>query len=108
MFGASEGGGLATLTGWGFFWYLGPILILASMDIPVYIAAAAGLSFLGVGVRRPDSRWGLILDDGYKFIRQTYWLVSAGAVPLIIATLGFTFLGEALRDTFDPKLRKGV
>ncbi|MGB7285521.1 MAG: ABC transporter permease [Salaquimonas sp.] len=87
---------------------IGPILILASMDIPVYIAAEAGLSFLGVGVKPPDSSWGLILDDGYKFIRQTYWLVIAGSVPLITATLGFTFLGEALRDTFDPKLRKGV
>ena len=87
---------------------IGPILILASMDIPVYIAAEAGLSFLGVGVKPPESSWGLILDDGYKFIRQTYWLVIAGSVPLITATLGFTFLGEALRDTFDPKLRKGV
>lgn len=87
---------------------IGPILILASMDIPVYIAAEAGLSFLGVGVKPPQSSWGLILDDGYKFIRQTYWLVIAGSVPLIAATLGFTFLGEALRDTFDPKLRKGA
>lgn len=87
---------------------IGPILILASMDIPGYIAAEAGLSFLGVGVKPPQSSWGLILEDGYKFIRQTYWLVIAGAVPLIAATLGFTFLGEALRDTFDPKLRKGV
>lgn len=87
---------------------IGPILILASMDIPVFIAAEAGLSFLGVGVKPPESSWGLILDDGYKFIRQTNWLVIAGAVPLITATLGFTFLGEALRDTFDPKLRKGV
>ncbi|MGB7244651.1 MAG: ABC transporter permease [Sulfitobacter sp.] len=87
---------------------IGPILILASMDIPVFIAAEAGLSFLGVGVKPPESSWGLILDDGYKFIRQTYWLVIAGSIPLITATLGFTFLGEALRDTFDPKLRREV
>ena len=87
---------------------IGPILILASMDIPTFIAAEAGLSFLGVGIKPPDSSWGLILDDGYKFIRQTPWLVIAGSVPLILATLGFTFLGEALRDTFDPKLRKEV
>lgn len=85
---------------------IGPILILASMDIPTFIAAEAGLSFLGVGVKPPTSSWGLLLDDGYKFIRQTSWLVIAGSVPLILATLGFTFLGEALRDTFDPKLRR--
>ncbi len=87
---------------------IGPILILASMDIPTFIAAEAGLSFLGVGVKPPASSWGLILDDGYKFIRHTPWLVVAGSVPLVLATLGFTFLGEALRDTFDPKLRKEV
>lgn len=87
---------------------IGPILIIASMDIPIYIAAEAGLSFLGVGVKPPQSSWGLILDDGYKFIRQTYWLVLAGSIPLILATIGFTFLGESLRDKFDPKLRKGV
>ena len=49
-----------------------------------------------------------ILDDGYKFIRHTPWLVVAGSVPLVLATLGFTFLGEALRDAFDPKLRKEI
>ncbi len=87
---------------------IGPILIIASMDIPTFIAAEAGLSFLGVGIKPPESSWGLILDDGYKFIRQTPWLVVAGSTPLILATLGFTFLGEALRDAFDPKLRKDV
>lgn len=85
---------------------IGPILIVASMDIPTFIAAEAGLSFLGVGVKPPTSSWGLILNDGYKLIRQTPWLVVAGSVPLILATLGFTFLGEALRDVFDPKLRR--
>lgn len=85
---------------------IGPVLIIASMDIPTVITAEAGLSFLGVGVRPPDTSWGLILDDGYKLIRQTPWLAVAGAVPLIMATLGFTFLGEALRDAFDPKITK--
>ncbi len=82
---------------------IGPMLILASMDIPVVIAAEAGLSFLGVGVRPPETSWGLMLDQGYRFITRTPWLVIAAGVPLIVATLGFTFLGEALRDAFDPK-----
>ena len=82
---------------------IGPMLILASMDIPVVIAAEAGLSFLGVGVKPPETSWGLMLDQGYRFINRTPWLVIAAGVPLIIATLGFTFLGEALRDAFDPK-----
>jgi len=82
---------------------IGPMLILASMDIPVVIAAEAGLSFLGVGVKPPETSWGLMLDQGYRFINRTPWLVIAAGVPLVIATLGFTFLGEALRDAFDPK-----
>ncbi|MER9457376.1 ABC transporter permease [Mesorhizobium sp. M0478] len=85
---------------------LGPLLILVSMDVPAVIAVEAGLSFLGMGVRPPTPDWGAILNDGYSYIDQTPWLVIAGGIPIVLATLGFTFLGEALRDTFDPKLRK--
>ena len=87
---------------------IGPLLILASMDIPVVITIEAGLSFLGMGVRPPTPSWGSILNDGYSFIRNTPWLIIAGGLPLIITTLGFTFLGESLRDIFDPKLRKDL
>jgi peptide/nickel transport system permease protein len=85
---------------------VGPLLIIASMDIPVVVTIEAGLSFLGMGVRPPTPSWGTILNDGYSFIRNTPWMVIAGGAPLILTTLGFTFLGEALRDIFDPKLRK--
>lgn len=85
---------------------IGPVLILASMEIPVVVTIEAGLSFLGVGVRPPTPSWGLILNDGYAFIRDTPWPVLAGGSPLIVTTLGFTFLGESLRDLFDPKLRR--
>ncbi|WP_022669128.1 ABC transporter permease [Desulfospira joergensenii] len=87
---------------------IGPLLIIASMDIPVVVTIEAGLSFLGLGVRPPTASWGTILNDGYAFIRNTPWLVIAGGAPLILTTLGFTFLGEALRDVFDPKLRREI
>lgn len=86
---------------------IGPILILVSMDIPVIITAEAGLSFLGVGIKPPDTSWGIMLDQGYRYIGRAPWLVVAAGTPVIIATLGFTFLGEALRDAFDPKFKKG-
>jgi peptide/nickel transport system permease protein len=85
---------------------LGPILILASMDIPTVIALEAGLSFLGMGVKPPTPSWGSILNDGFALIRNTPWPIIAGSIPLVLATLGFTFLGESLRDLLDPKLRK--
>lgn len=85
---------------------VGPLLILASMDIPVVITLEAGLSFLGLGVPPPAPSWGRLLNEGYNFIRDTPWIVIGGGVPLIITTLGFTFLGETLRDLLDPKLRQ--
>lgn len=84
---------------------IGPILILASMDIPVVIAIEAGLSFLGLGVRPPTPSWGSILNDGFVNIRDSYWIVMAGGLPIVLTTLGFTFLGETLRDVFDPRLK---
>ena len=84
---------------------IGPLLILASMDIPVVIAIEAGMSFLGLGVRPPTPSWGAILNDGFTAIRDTPWIAIAGGLPIIITTLGFTFLGETLRDVFDPRLK---
>jgi peptide/nickel transport system permease protein len=87
---------------------IGPLLILAAMDVPVVVTVEAGLSFLGLGVMPPTPTWGTILNEGFGVIRDTAWPVIAGGVPLILTTLGFTFLGEALRDTFDPRLRRAL
>jgi peptide/nickel transport system permease protein len=86
---------------------IGPLLILAAMDVPVVVTVEAGLSFLGLGVVPPTASWGTILNEGYLVIRDTPWPIIAGGIPLVLTTLGFTFLGEALRDVFDPRLRKG-
>ncbi len=84
---------------------IGPLLILAAMDVPVVVTIEAGLSFLGLGVLPPTASWGTILNEGYLVIRSSPWPVIAGGIPLVLTTLGFTLLGEALRDVFDPKLR---
>jgi peptide/nickel transport system permease protein len=86
---------------------IGPMFILAAMDVPVVVTVEAGLSFLGLGVLPPTASWGSILNEGYLLIRQTPWPIVAGGIPLVLTTLGFTFLGEALRDIFDPRLGKG-
>ena len=69
---------------------IGPLVILASMDIPVVIAIESGMSFLGLGVRPPTPSWGTILNDGFTNIRQSAWITIAGGIPIIITTLGFT------------------
>ena len=87
---------------------VGPLFIIGSMDIPTVITLEAGLTYLGLGLPPPAPSWGRILEEGYRFIRDAPWIVIAGGIPLIVTTLGFTFLGESLRDMLDPKLRRLV
>ena len=85
---------------------LGPLVILASMDIPVVITIEAGLSFLGLGVRPPLASWGTLIQDGYQFLSDTWVPVVVASAALAVATLGFTLFGEAVRDAVDPRIRQ--
>ncbi len=85
---------------------IGPIVVLASMNIPVVITLEAGLSFLGVGIRPPLASWGSMLFDGFTYLEQSIWPVLVSGGMLSLATLGFTLFGESLRDAIDPKLRR--
>ncbi len=83
---------------------LPPLLTLVAMTLPSAIAAEAGLSFLGLGVQPPTPSWGVILADGFTYVRDAPWAVVWTGLALMVTTLGFTFLGEALRDQLDPRL----
>jgi peptide/nickel transport system permease protein len=87
---------------------VGPLFIIASMDIPAVVALEAGLTLLGLGIPPPAPSWGRTIQEGFLLIREAPWIVFCGGLPLILTTLGFTFLGEALRDMLDPKLRRVV
>ncbi len=87
---------------------VGPLVIILSMDVPVVIMLEAGLSYLNLGVKPPTPSWGNILYDGYTSLRQAPSMVIAAGIPLVLATLGFTFFGEGLRDALDPKLQLRV
>ncbi len=83
---------------------LGPLIVLASMDIPVVITIEAGLSFLGLGVRPPLASWGGLIQDGYQTLSDSWVPVVVSSAALAIATLGFTLFGENLRDAVDPRI----
>ena len=83
-----------------------PLIVLLAMDIPSAMTTEAGLSFLGLGVRPPTPSWGVILADGFGKIRQSPWAVVFASLMLMIATLGFTLFGEALRRRWDPLRRE--
>lgn len=87
---------------------IGPLLIIACMDVPVVITIEAGMSFLGLGVPPPAPSWGTILNEAQGYVRESPWPSIDAGMALVVATCGFTFLGEALRDILDPRLRKGA
>ena len=83
---------------------LAPLFILLAMDLPSAITTEAGLSFLGIGVQPPTPSWGVMLSSGFSRVQDSPWGVLTPGLALMIATLGFTLLGETLRDVFDPRL----
>lgn len=87
---------------------LAPMLILMAIDLPVAVTIEAGLSFLGVGVPPPTPSWGVILRDGFDRVRDAPWPVIWAGLSLMATTLGFTLLGEALRDRLDPRVREAT
>ncbi len=83
----------------------GPLIVLASMEVPVVITIEAGLSFIGLGVRPPLASWGTLIYDGYSYLSDSTLPVLFASLTLAVATLGFTLFGEALRDALDPRAR---
>ena len=83
----------------------GPLIVLASMDVPGVVTIEAGLSFVGLGVRPPLASLGTLINDGYSYLSDSLWPVLTASGALALATLGFTLFGEALRDAVDPRFR---
>jgi len=84
---------------------IGPLLIVASMNIPVVITIEAGLSFLGLGVPPPTPSLGTLLRDGYIYLEQSPWPAAMSATALAVLTLSSTLVGEAVRDAVDPRIK---
>lgn len=77
---------------------IGPIVVLAAIDLPFVIVAEAGLSFLGLGIPPPDPSWGSILFEGFSRVRDAPGPVLWPAVAIAITTIAFTLVGESFRD----------
>jgi peptide/nickel transport system permease protein len=85
---------------------LPPAMVQVSLNMGWAILNAAGLSFIGLGVRPPEPEWGILVAEGAQFIVSGEWWVSffPGAA-LMLAVFTFNLLGDALRDIFDPRRR---
>ncbi len=84
---------------------LGPLIVSETLAIPGYISTEAFLSYIGLGVNPPTPSWGAMISDGARAIRGYPYQVLLPAMALAITMFAFNFLGDGLRDAFDPKLR---
>lgn len=83
-----------------------PLVIQASVNLGWAVLNAAGLSFLGLGVRPPTAEWGIMVAEGARFIASgQWWIVTFPGLALMLAVFTFNLLGDALRDILDPRLR---
>ena len=85
---------------------LAPIFVLATGYLGTAIVAEASLSFLGLGVPPPHPSWGGMLRDGAEgFLQVAPWLSIFPGLALAIVVFSFAYVGDALRDALDPRLR---
>ena len=81
-----------------------PLIVQASLSVALAILAEATLSFLGLGVQPPDPSWGSMVSRGKDYLEQAPWLAFAPGGAILLAVMGFNFLGDAVRDALDPRL----
>jgi ABC-type dipeptide/oligopeptide/nickel transport system permease subunit len=80
----------------------GPVLVLATLDLANAILLLSGLSFLGLGAQPPQAEWGSMVADGTQYF-QWWWMGTFPGLAIFTVVLAFNFLGDSLRDIFDPR-----
>jgi peptide/nickel transport system permease protein len=85
---------------------LPPMMVQASLNLGWAILNAAGLSFIGLGVRPPTPEWGIMVADGAAFmVSGEWWIALFPGLALMLAVFCFNLLGDGLRDLIDPRRR---
>lgn len=86
---------------------LAPYIILVTAGLGNAILTEASLSFLGLGTPPPEPSWGAMLSGAaQRFVQRAPWMVVFPGAAITLAVFGFNFLGDALRDVLDPRLRR--
>nr|WKF62175.1 Oligopeptide transport system permease protein OppC [Paraburkholderia busanensis] len=83
----------------------GVVVVYASVTVPNIVLTESVLSFLGLGVQEPMTSWGVLIQDGAQKLDSMPWLLLCPAVMLCVALYAVNFVGDGLRDAFDPKDR---
>jgi peptide/nickel transport system permease protein len=85
---------------------MAPVLVAATLGVAAAVLVESSLSFLGIGVQPPDPSWGNMLTEGKDNIEIAWWLSVFPGVAILITVMGYNLLGEGIRDSLDPRLRK--
>ena len=83
---------------------LSPLLVAVSFGIPAAMFGEAGLSFLGIGINDPLPSWGKMVGVSNSYVRVYWHLALFPTIAIALAMLGFSFMGDGLRDALDPRL----
>ncbi len=84
---------------------IGPIVVAATLQVANAILAESYISFLGYGIQPPQASWGIMLNNAQDFFTRAPWLAIFPGVAITLAVLAFNFVGDGLRDAFDPRQR---
>ncbi|MGQ9667057.1 MAG: nickel transporter permease [Anaerolineae bacterium] len=84
---------------------IGPIIVLATLDVASAILSASSLSFLGLGVQPPTAEWGAMLNEGRQYLRTAPWITLFPGLAIMISVLSINMLGDGLRDALDPRMK---
>ena len=82
-----------------------PIIVTAAMQVASAILSVAALGFLGLGAQPPTPEWGAMLNEGKRFMRNAPHLITIPGLAIMLVVLSLNFIGDALRDALDPRLR---
>ena len=82
------------------------MIVSGTMGVASMIVAAAGLSFLGLGVQPPAPEWGAMLSSSRQFIRACPHMVIFPGLAIAITVLSLNLMGDGLRDAMDPRLKQ--
>lgn len=85
---------------------LSPVIVQATLRIGVSIVGIAALSFIGLGITAPTPEWGAMLSSARQYLRGSDYMALYPGLAIMVTVLGFNLIGDGVRDSMDPKLKK--
>jgi peptide/nickel transport system permease protein len=86
---------------------LAPVIVQSTLQLGAAILTAAGLGFLGLGVKPPTPEWGTMLGEGQTYLFSSWYIATFPGIAIFLSVMAFNLLGDGLRDALDPRMKLG-